>query len=597
MLRGTGVSTGVARGTALVIACGYRSAVARRDIGAAELDGERSRFEAALARAAAELVALQQDVSEKLGRSQGDIFGAQLLALQDRNLRDRVLRSVEEKRINVEAALSEVIDQYTRTLDAVPDAYLRERAADVRDVGRRVLSFLIERQRPGGPDIPEGAIVVAEELLPSVTARLQLDRVRALVTERGSNFSHSSILARSLGTPSVAGVRQAALRIKTGDRLIVDGMAGLVFVNPEPAVEREYERLEGELRAYKEGLEGLVSLASVTRDGATIPLLANINKLADTEAALLYGAEGVGLYRTEFTFSTGPGFPTEDEQYELLSRAAERFHPRKIVFRLLDLGGDKVLPYFPLPPSRNPSLAQRGIRLLLRHLDVLKPQLRAFLRVSAEHPASILLPVVGGLEEVRQVREVVRVVQGELTAEGRRFNVEIPIGAMIEIPAAALTVRSLAREVDFLSLGTNDLVQYVVAADREDESIATYYEPLHPGVLRLIHSVAEAARSAERELTICGEMAGDPRHTELLLGLGLREFSVAPGELLEVKNAIRAAQLDDAHDLARRALDLGTAAEIRALLDGRRAAAGGAPVRVPAERSLSLPSPGPLPMA
>ena len=577
LFRGTGVSAGVARGTALVIACGYRSAAPRRSIPASEVDSERSRFEVALGRAASELVALQKDVSERIGRSQADLFGAQLLALEDRGLRDQVLLIVQQKRINVEAALSEVIDKHTRTLDAVPDAYLRERAADVRDVGRRVLSSLIERQGPDGPEIPDGAIVVAEELLPSVTARLQLDRVRALVTERGSKFSHSSILARSLGTPAVAGIPEAALRIKTGDQLIVDGVAGVVFVNPETSVEREYDRLEAELRAYKEGLRHLVGLPSVTLDGTTIPLLANINKFADTEAALLYEADGIGLYRTEFAFSIRPRFPTEEEQYEFLARAAERFHPRKVVFRLLDLGGDKILPYFPLPPSRNPSLAQRGVRLLLRHLDVLKPQLRAFLRVSADHPACILLPVVGGVEEVRQAREIVRQVQDELTAAGKPFNPEIPVGAMIEIPSAALMARTLAREVDFLSLGTNDLVQYVLAADREDESIASYYQPLHPGVLRLIHSVAEAATSAGCGLTICGEMAGDPLHTELLVGLGLREFSVAPGEMLEVKNAIRAIRLDDARDLARAALELGSVAEIEALLEERRAARVGAP--------------------
>jgi phosphoenolpyruvate-protein phosphotransferase (PTS system enzyme I) len=572
MLRGIGVSAGVAKGTALVMAFGYRTAAPRRSILSSEVESERSRFEAALARASSELVVLQNDVSERIGRSQADIFGAQLLVLEDRGVRDQVLRVVQEKRINVEAALSEIIGGYARTLDAVPDTHLRERAADVRDVGRRVLSALIERQAPGGPDIPAGAIVVAEELLPSVTARLQLDQVRALVTERGNKFSHSSILARSLGTPAVAGVAEASLRIKTGDRLIVDGVAGVVFINPETSVEREYDRLEAELRAGKEGLRHLVGLPSVTLDGTAIPLLANINKFADTEAALRYGADGIGLYRTEFAFSIRPRFPTEEEQYEFLVRAAARFHPRKVVFRLLDIGGDKTLPYFPLAPSRNPSLAQRGVRLLLKHLDVMKPQLRAFIRVSAEHPASILLPVVGGVEEVRQAREVVRQVQDELTAAGQRFNPRIPVGAMIEVPSAALMARTMANEVDFLSLGTNDLVQYVLAADREDESVAAYYQPLHPAVLRLIHSVAESARSADRELTICGEMAGDPLHTELLLGLGLREFSVAPGEMLEVKNAIRSIRLDDARDLAGKALELGSVAEIEALLHERRLA-------------------------
>jgi phosphotransferase system enzyme I (PtsI) len=551
-----------------VVGYGQRFAAPRRSIQPSEVEHEIARFDDARARAATQLVALEHEVSQSFGRREGEIFGAQALVAQDAGLREHVLRLVEEKRINLEAAIAEVVDAYTRTLDGIADSYLRERAADVRDVGRRILSTLLE---PDGPDqqLPEGSIVVAEELLPSVTARLQLDRVRALVTERGNKFSHSSILARSMGTPAVAGVPEASRRIKTGDRLIVDGVSGVVFVNPDASVEREYDRLEAELRASKEDLQHLVGVPSVTLDGTSIPLLANVSKFADTEAALLYEADGIGLYRTEFAFSIRPRFPTEDEQYEFLARAAERFHPRKVVFRLVDLGGDKELPYFPLPPSRNPSLGQRGVRLLLRHLDVLKPQLRAFLRVSADHPASILLPVVGGLEEVQELRRVLRQVQRELSAEGKRFNPNVPLGAMIEIPSAALMARALIKEVDFLSLGTNDLVQYVLAADREDESIASYYQPLHPGVLQLIHFVAEAARSADCGLTICGEMAGDPRHTELLLGLGLREFSVAPGEMLEVKNAIRAVRLEEARELAQRALQLGSVAEIEALLETR----------------------------
>ncbi len=540
VLKGIGVAAGVARGAAFVLACGDRSAAPRRSIRASEVESEGARFRAAAAAALSELAALQKDVTERIGPAQGDILGAQLLALQDPGLRDRVLRLVDEKRINAEAALSEVIDDYTRMLDGVSDSYLRERAADVRDVGRRLLSTMVERQKAGRLEIPEGAIIVAQELLPSVTARLQLENARAFVTERGSRFSHSAILARSMGTPAVAGIPDASTQIKTGDRIVVDGVAGIVLVEPEPSVDREYERLEAELRASKAELRHLVGVPSATGDGTAIPLLANINKFADTEAALRFGADGIGLYRTEFAFSVRPRLPSEDEQFEFLARAAERFHPRKVVFRLLDLGGDKVLPYLPLPPSRNPSLSQRGVRLLLERLDVLKPQLRAFLRVSADHPVSILLPVVSGVEDVRRVREVLRQVQRELTADGRTFDPAVPVGAMIEIPAAALMAQALAEEADFLSLGTNDLVQYVLAADREDESAAGSYQPLHPGVLRLIRLVADAADEAGRELTICGEMAGDPANTELLLGLGLRALSVAPGQLLEVKSAIRA---------------------------------------------------------
>ena len=576
MLKGIGVSAGVAQGTAYLMTCGYRSAVPQRSIRAAEVDGERRRLDSAVARAEAELLVLQEDVREKIiGATQADIFGAQRLILGDPSLRDQVQRAVEEKRINVEAAVSDVFEDYTRDLESVPDGLLQSRAADIQDVRRRVISALAMGAGSAGPEIPDGAIVVSDELLPSVTARLQLEHVRAFVTARGNKFSHSSILARSLGTPAVVGVSSALSQIKVGDRLIVDGVAGVVFVNPESSIEREYDRLAADLKSAKEELRHLVDLSSATLDGTTLPLLANVNKFSDTEAALLYNADGIGLYRTEFAFSMRSAFPTEDEQFEFLERAAERMHPRKVVFRLVDLGGDKMLPYFPLPPSRNPSLAERGIRLLLRHVDVLKTQLRAFLRVSARHPASILLPVVIGIEDVRQFREVLRQVQYELSAEAKRFNPAIPIGAMIEVPSAALMTRTLAKEVDFLSLGTNDLVQYVLAADREDESTAPYYQPLHPAVLRLIESVVKGARSAGRELAICGEMAGDPLHTALLLGLGLRELSVAPGQMLEVKDAIRRTRLDEARQLASIALELGSAAEVEALLNEHRRAPSG----------------------
>ncbi|HTT71977.1 MAG TPA: phosphoenolpyruvate--protein phosphotransferase [Anaeromyxobacteraceae bacterium] len=571
MLRGTGVSPGIAHGEAYVLPCAARAAAPRLGIQVSEVAGELARFETGLAKAEQELRALKEAVGERIGSSQADIFDAQRLVLRDPTLHEQVALLVREGRINLEAALSEVIDRFTRAFDDIPDSYLRERAADVRDVGRRILSALAGPQGALGPTIPDGAIVVTEELLPSMTARLEVNHVRAFVTERGGRFSHAAILARSMRTPAISGVPEASHKIKTGDHLIVDGLSGIVFVNPDRSVRREYERLEAEMSAYKEELRHLVEKPSVTLDGTPVPLLANVGKLSDTEAALLYRADGIGLYRTEFGFSIRCSFPTEDEQHEFLERAAERFHPRPVVFRLLDLGGDKELPYFPLPMARNPLLAPRGIRLLLKHPEVLKPQLRAFLRVSAAHPVSILLPVVAGLEDVFETRKVVRQVASELKGEGKAHDPEVPIGAMIELPSAALIAGALAREADFLSLGTNDLVQYVLAADREDEGESTAYQPLHPAVLSLIGSVVEGARQADKELTICGEMASNPAYTGLLLGLGLRALSVAPGEILDVKSSIREVHLGAARALAAEALQLGTAAEVEAFLEQRRA--------------------------
>jgi phosphotransferase system enzyme I (PtsI) len=570
MIRGTGVSSGIAQGAAYVLACTNRSAAPRRPVELEEVAAELARFESAVARAERELQALKEDVAVRIGANEAEIFAAQALVIRDHSFISQVTDIVRQKLVNAESAVAEVIERFTNTFDKIPDAYLRERAADIRDVGRRVLTALIEREGPEVLDIPAGSIVVTDELFPSTTARIELGSVLGFVTERGGKFSHTSILARSLRTPAVTGATDAPMHIKTGDQLIVDGVSGLVFLNPEPALQREYARLEADLRSYKDNLQQLVDLPTVTLDGSTIPLHANVSKFADTEPAFLYRADGIGLYRTEFGFSVRNTFPTEDEQYEFLKRAAERFHPRKVVLRLLDVGGDKELRYFPLPSSRNPSLAQRGIRLLLKNPDILKRQLRAFLRISAEHPISILMPVVGGLEEVRQTRQIMRQAIAELTSEGVRCNPDTPLGAMIEIPAAAMMVDVLASEVDFFSLGTNDLVQYVLAADREDETVADYYQPLHPAVLRVIHFVAQSAHNADRELTICGEMAGDPDYTELLLGLGLRAFSVAPGELLDVKNAIRKTSLAEARQLAQEALTLGSVAEVEALINERR---------------------------
>jgi phosphotransferase system enzyme I (PtsI) len=570
MIKGTGVSSGIAHGDAYVLACTERAAAPRRSINADEIESELARFEVALDRAERELLHLKGDVAERIGRDEADIFLAQALVVRDRSFHSQVSDIVRGKLVNTEAALAEVIERFTHTFDTFADAYLRERAADIRDVGRRVLDALIERSAPEVLDIPRGSIVVTDELLPSSTARLELDKVRAFVTERGGKFSHTSILARSTRTPAVTGVADASLKIKTGDRLLVDGLSGVVFINPDESVIAEYGRLESDLQRYQEGLRELVDLPSITRDGIVVPLLANASKLADTEAAMLYRAEGIGLYRTEFGFSVRGQFPTEDEQFEILKLAAERIHPRKLVLRLLDIGGDKTLSYFPLPASRNPSLARRGIRLLLDHPEVLERQLRAFLRVSGLFPVSILLPVVGGVEEVRETRAIIRRLGDQLAADGIAFDRNVAVGAMIEVPSAALLTPALAKEVDFFSLGTNDLVQYVLAADREDESVANDYLPHHPAVLRLLKYVADSARQAGRPLTICGEMAGDATYTSLLLGLGLRAFSVAPGEMLDVKNAIRNTVMEEATQLATRALDMSTSKEVEALLPRAR---------------------------
>lgn len=568
LLKGIGVSPGVAQGTAFVLLATHNRAVPRRALKEDEIPAELERFDTALARAEADLLELRLSLLDQLP-AEAEIFAAQALLVRSSHLVEPVRACVDKQRLNIEAAVSETLNELIATLTGVADPVLRERAADLRDLRTRLLSVLVA-ERPGGElAIPHGSVVIADELLPSVSACLDLDRVRALVTERGGRSSHASILARARGLTAVAGIAGATEQIKTGEHVIVDGITGIAIVDPDAKIAHEYDRIAANIHAYRNGLQQLIDLPSVTADGVTISLLANVSAFADTEAADRSRADGIGLYRTEFGFAIRPKLPTEDEQYEFLERAAARFDPRPVTFRLLDIGGDKELPTFPLPQARNPSLSRRGIRLLLDHPAVLRTQLAAFLRVSALHPVSILVPVVGGLEEIRRTRAIMREVQSELRARGIRFDRDTPLGAMIEVPSAALMIPALSREIDFFSLGTNDLTQYLLAVDREDERSADCYQPLHPAMIRLIQSVAEAAAAAGRELTICGEVAGIAANAELLLGLGLRRFSVAPGQLLEVKNAIRGVRLDQAERLASRALALDTAAEIEALVAER----------------------------
>ena len=388
---------------------------------------------------------------------------------------------------------------------------------------------------------------------------------------KGGATAHATILARARRIPLLIHVPEATTRIRPGDQLIVDGLAGRVFINPTPAILREYDRLKADLQAHETALKGLIDLPAVTRDGVPVRLCANIGKSADAVTAAKLNADGVGLYRTEFVFLVQDHFPSEEEQYRMYRTTADRLKPREVVIRVLDIGSDKLLPYFPLPREANPSLGCRGIRLLLAHPEVLRPQVRAILRLSATHPVSILLPMVGGVEDLHAAKAAIESVKASLAAEHQPFNPQVHVGAMIETPAAAIMTSRLAQEVDFFSIGTNDLVQYLLTTDRTSSDMASYYEPLHPAVLEVLASVASAARAKSKPVSICGEMAGNPAYTTLLLGLGFRSFSVSPGEILEIKNAIRSTSLQQAEHLTRQILELGTIQEAKELLHNAKA--------------------------
>jgi phosphotransferase system enzyme I (PtsI) len=585
MILGEVASSGLARGRALLCDCAKQTVVPRRQVSEAEAQTEIERFDVAVSAAEGKLLEVQASVRRTLGKVEAEIFEAQILLMRDAQLRDAVRELCLEKRMNVEAALDEAIKHLMVLFGRLEDPYFRERAADLHDVGKRLLDHLAKNLQPGIPVLPDGCVLVTSELLASVVAQLEGHGVRGLIVEKGGLTAHATILARALGIPMLVHVPEATNRIRAGDLLIVDALAGRIFTNPKPEILRKYDQLEADLQIHQSALKGLIGLPAVTRDGVEVKLSANIGQTADAMAAAKVKADGAGLYRTEFIFLVQDHFPSEEEQYQFYHTTAEHLQPGETVIRVLDIGSDKPLPYFPLSREANPSLGCRGTRLLLAHPTVLHTQLRAILRLSASHPVAILLPMIGGMDELRAAKAALENVKAELAAAGQPFNPLIPLGAMIETPSAAILIGQLAGEVDFFSVGTNDLVQYLLAADRISGELASAYEPLHPAVLQVLATLATTAKAKGKPICLCGEIASDPAYTALLLGLGFRSFSVSPGRLLEIKHAIRSSHLSEAEELVGKVLPLTSIREIKAHLQedwNRRRPVSSPEIRTPA---------------
>lgn len=564
MILGEVASSGLARGRALLCDCAKQVAVPHRQIDEAETESEIERFDAAVIAVEKKLQVMQADVRRAFGSTEAAIFEAQILLLRDVELRKAVRDVCVAKRMNVEAALEAAIQRLAAVFDQLEDAYFRERAADLREVGKRLLDHLASQSLSDIPADPEGCVLVTRELFSSAVAQLEGRGVRGLIVERGGLTAHATIFARALGIPMLVKVPQAVQKISAGDLVIVDALAGRAFINPKPDILHAYDQLDADLQGHQNALKDLVSLPAMTADGVEIKLSANVGQTADAVAAARVRADGAGLYRTEFVFLAQDHFPSEDEQYRFYRATAQHLRPGETVIRVLDTGSDKPLAYFPLPRESNPALGCRGIRLLLAHPEILRTQLRAILRLSATHPVSILLPMIRGLDELRAAKAAVESIKQELAAAGESFNPDIPVGAMIETPSAVILIAPLADEVDFLSVGTNDLVQYVLAADRISGETDSAYEPLHPAVLQMLATLATTARSKGKPISLCGEIASDPVYTALLLGLGFRRFSVSPGRLLEIKHAIRSIDLAAASEFAARILSLSSEHDIRA---------------------------------
>ncbi len=550
---GIAVAPGIAQGE-VVVHWQEEEEIPFRKIAASAIPEEIARFESALIATRAEILELQQKIAVAIGTSDASIFDAHLLVVEDRTLIDEVLKSVESERHNVEFAFHEVTERYCASLRGIDDPYLRERVVDIEDVALRVIRHLLGKSTDGIRQHDKPHILLTHNLSPGDTALINRSLVLGFATEGGSKTSHTAIMARSMDIPAIVGLHEICSQVTPGDHVLLDGYRGIFIVNPSEETIAEYAIFEEEKDRVEERLELIRDTACTTLDGRHITLSANIELPDEMEDVVDGGAEGVGLYRTEFLFLNRETPPDEDEQFENYRIVAQRCQPHSVIIRSLDVGGDKSFAGSDLPAEENPFLGCRAIRFCLEHPAIFKSQLRAILRASACGNVRLMYPMVSGLGELRQANAVLEECKQELRAEGTAFNEEMEVGIMIEIPSAALTADLLAPEVKFFSIGTNDLIQYTIAVDRVNDRIAHLYKPTHPAILRLIRMVVSAAHDHGIWVGVCGEMAGDIQLTPLLLGLGVDELSTSPTLVPRVKKAVQSLDLPACIDLADRAL-------------------------------------------
>ncbi len=559
-LKGIAASSGYALGPAVVLEH-EDLLVRKRFVAASEVEAETERFTLAVEQAKRDIQALQERMSREVGEGAAAIFGAHLWVLSDQALREEVLHRIRINRFTAEYAMDRGLAKYIKRLRALDDTYLEGRVQDLEDVERRVLTIL---QGSGHPEIEETSapvVIVARSLSPSQTASFDRSKVLGIATDVGGRTGHAAILARDLGIPAVVGLKTASSDVGHGETVIVDGQSGILIIAPDEPTMSKYRERETAFIGYERRLTEKSHLPAETRDGTHIEVFGNIEFPEEIPSVVAHGAEGIGLYRTEFLFLRSGKMPTEGEHLEAYRQTLGFLEGKPILIRTLDIGADK-LPTGPLHPERNPFLGCRSIRLCQEHPEIFRTQLRAILQVSAEGNVKCMLPMISTPEELAWAKGVVEEVKQELAGEGLPFNQRMEVGIMIEVPAAALTTERLARDADFLSLGTNDLIQYTLAVDRTNERVAGLFTPAEPSVLRLIQMVIDGAARSRKPLSMCGEMAGNPRYVVLLLGMGLKAFSVAPQAAPSIKSIIRSVSMDEAEELARDVRALQTRSEV-----------------------------------
>ncbi|ACY83976.1 phosphoenolpyruvate-protein phosphotransferase PtsI [Edwardsiella piscicida] len=566
MISGILVSPGIAFGKALLLK-EDEIVISRKKITADEVEQEIARFKDGRDKAAQQLEAIRQKASETLGEEKAAIFEGHIMLLEDEELEQEIIALIKDNAMSAEAAAREIIEGQATALEELDDEYLKERAADVRDIGKRLLKNILGMTIIDLGAIQDEVILVATDLTPSETAQLNLDKVLGFITDLGGRTSHTSIMARSLELPAIVGTSDVTQQVKNGDYLILDAVNNKVYLNPTAETIDALKAVQTQYINEKNELAKLKDLPAITLDGHQVEVCANIGTVRDVAGAERNGAEGVGLYRTEFLFMDRDALPTEEEQFQAYKAVAEAMGSQAVIVRTMDIGGDKDLPYMDLPKEENPFLGWRAIRICLDRKEILHAQLRAILRASAFGKLRIMFPMIISVEEVRMLKAELELLKAQLREEGKVFDETIEVGVMVETPAAATVAHHLAKEVDFFSIGTNDLTQYTLAVDRGNELISHLYNPMAPSVLTLIKQVIDASHAHGKWTGMCGELAGDERATLLLLGMGLDEFSMSSISIPRIKKIIRNANFEDVKALAEEALRQPTADDLMSVIN------------------------------
>lgn len=536
MKKGIAASKGYAIGNAFIKA---DTKVEITDKKVDDIDAEKKRLDVAIEASKAQLAKIKEKAAKEVGKDKAAVFESHMMLLDDPEFTGAMTGKVESESLNAEKAVSDVIEMYMGIFAQMTDEYMKERGADVKDVGKRVIANLAGNADGGMDNLSANTILIAHDLTPSDTAQLDKDKVIGFLTDIGGRTSHSAIMARTLEIPAIVGLKDITTSVKNGDLVIVDGAEGIALINPDEKTVKEYTEKKKQYEAEREELKKLIDKETVTKAGKRVEVCGNIGKAADVAAVLANGGDGVGLFRTEFLYMGRDAMPTEEEQFDAYKEVVTKMgKKRPVVIRTLDIGGDKKLPYLPLPAEMNPFLGFRAIRLCLGRKDIFKVQLRALLRASALGNLKIMFPMISSLEEFKQAKEVLKECMGELKAEGKDFNENVETGIMVEIPAAAVMADELAKYVDFFSIGTNDLIQYTLAADRMNEKVSYLYNPMHPAVLALIKRTIAAAHKEGKWCGMCGEMAGDEKAIPTLVEYGLDEFSMSASSILPAKKHI-----------------------------------------------------------